>query len=571
MRVKEAVFLILLETVLGCSDPLEELYPDTISNETLPVSCKITISNYEIEIKPWLSHEEDVCYFFLPSSVELDKTFIYPKVKGLLINGKYCYESINFHSLGIKSIDKDGVTISISSDVNDLNIKFLKSRNLPALFIETKSGSLDYVHQNKNNIDSVNVILVEQNGHVDYESFDLQGTLKGRGHGTWGAAKKPYLLKLSKKESILGMRKSKKWVLLANAYDETNLRNWLALTMAQDMGLKSTPQCRFVDVYANSDYIGLYLITEKVSENLLSKEDLEPVLLKIDDSSDGESVFFTERGTQLEIENLGDGDYSVSTVKDVINDFEDLLFSGNWEQSVDIETWVKKYLVDEITQNGDAGARSDYFYYFPGERYLYGGPVWDYDLSLGRNKYICGNPYTFTACREWRTPVGWTPHYSKLLKNDIFSNRVKSCYRDIALPIIQSLIDGGVMAEYNQLEFAINMNAIRWDSFFELVRNNHKPNVLSAEDLVSYLKNRVSFLNSAYIEGTRYHLVQLSYLNNMKGQYMCYSVEDGLPFNHSNNINDPEFTGFRWIEKNSGALFDPSMPVVADVQYILDN
>ena len=50
--------------------------------------------------------------------------------------------------------------------------------------------------------------------------------IRGRGNSTWDIhPKKPYRLKLTDKQSLLGMPSSKDWVLLANYSDKTLLRN----------------------------------------------------------------------------------------------------------------------------------------------------------------------------------------------------------------------------------------------------------------------------------------------------------------------------------------------------------
>ena len=77
-------------------------------------------------------------------------------------------------------------------------------------------------------------------------------------------AKKPYLLKLTRKSDFLGMRPAKKWVFLANAADETNLRNKIVYDFARRLDFGFVPDSRFADVFLNGRYTGLYLITEKV-------------------------------------------------------------------------------------------------------------------------------------------------------------------------------------------------------------------------------------------------------------------------------------------------------------------
>lgn len=66
---------------------------------------------------------------------------------------------------------------------------------------------------------------------------DTEGYVRVRGNSTADAAKKRYTFKFSEKTNLFKMGKAKKWVLLANCFDPTLLRNAVALKMAQDMGL----------------------------------------------------------------------------------------------------------------------------------------------------------------------------------------------------------------------------------------------------------------------------------------------------------------------------------------------
>ncbi len=51
--------------------------------------------------------------------------------------------------------------------------------------------------------------------------------IRGRGQGSWGMDKNPYKIKLEEKADLFGMGKSKTWVLLANYFDDSLMRNWL--------------------------------------------------------------------------------------------------------------------------------------------------------------------------------------------------------------------------------------------------------------------------------------------------------------------------------------------------------
>ena len=60
------------------------------------------------------------------------------------------------------------------------------------------------------------------------------------------------------------MSEAKKWILTANYYDGTFIRNKIGFQLAQEAGLNNTPDSRFVDLYVNGRYWGLYQLTERI-------------------------------------------------------------------------------------------------------------------------------------------------------------------------------------------------------------------------------------------------------------------------------------------------------------------
>lgn len=572
--LKLNLLMIILLSGAGCSESEIDntlnsslIQLDSLSLDNIPLDCFVETSDSIFNIQPWYSYEDSICYFFLPSLAELNNVYLTTKGYSLYAYGKQLGNKTYLSNLGISSLMNEPIVSFVGNWGSNLKVVFLKSHNVPSLFLKTGSGSLDNIHKDKNNVEPVNISLLDEKGELRFSSLDYSSTIKGRGHGTWTMEKKPYLLKLSESTALLGMGKGKKWVLLANAADETNLRNWIAFRIAEGVGLKGTPKGKYVDVYANGNYLGLYFMTEKVSPKLVKKGDSEPVLVRIDDSVEKDS-FKTNRGTIMEVDNVGGGDYALDVVKYTMNHFEDVLFSGQWDDYVDIDSWAKKYLVDEITENGDAGCRSNYFYYYPGSLYVYGGPIWDYDLSLGRTKYQCGNPKTFIARREWITPDQWTPHYSLLLSNPVFKNKVKSLFISHFIPVITSLMNSEIEEKFQELKYSRKMNKIRWRSIYALIKKIHRPTVFSSNDLISYLSERVSFLRSAYVDGRKYHLVQMTYKIWDSTSYMCFSVEDGRPFHSAISFDLSEFPGYHWIDRYTGEDYDSSQIVTKDRQFI---
>ena len=93
--------------------------------------------------------------------------------------------------------------------------------------------------------------------------YEGKTEIKGRGNSTWGLPKKPYRLKFDKKSDVLGIGSNKHWVLLANYYDTSLLRNTLAYNLAADLNMTYTATVH-VDVVINGTKRGNYQLCEQI-------------------------------------------------------------------------------------------------------------------------------------------------------------------------------------------------------------------------------------------------------------------------------------------------------------------
>lgn len=131
-------------------------------------------------------------------------------------------------------------------------------------------------------VDSVSLIFTNQSGDIDYKGY---GRIKGRGNSTWtNSPKKPYTIKLYEKASLTGLPKDKSWVLLANYFDPTQLRNSVASFISSKISyLEYTPHYKFVFLTLNNTPCGIYQIGEKlkIGENRVNIGD-DGFLLEVD-------------------------------------------------------------------------------------------------------------------------------------------------------------------------------------------------------------------------------------------------------------------------------------------------
>lgn len=551
------IICTLLLITFGIYGYIHTEYAESIS--IVPLSFTVESNGNSVDIS--LYQADDTHYYvFLPSYAKMD------------------YVTINMSSKGNISIDD----ISLSPGMNcqpfstgkeyrfkvnnreNLIIQFCQSANIATMYINTATGSMTRVHNDKEYKQPSSMLLITEDGIT--ACYDNSASIKGRGNSTWNEDKKPYLLKLSSSEALLGMSPSTDWVLLANSLDATNLRNKLIYDFANQTILTWTPKGEFVDVYLNGSYNGLYLLSERIETNAeqLGIDTLQGDFVCKVDLADRWDVmrhpFIGDlSGRELEItipEKLTPQEEQ--RIHSLVRNMEQsILFSPEKDSLsyLDIESWVCKYLIDEIFANGDADLTSSYFYYT--NNTFYAGPLWDYDNTLGssiRNR----NPRAFTAKNYRKAPYFDSDYYYSLYKNDLFFNRICEMYKNDLLPMLDTLISTDIPNLAKQIESASTMNYLRWRTMYD----SSSSTVTTVDSLISYMEERILFLNDAWINNIDYCTVQFE--ADSGGSYFNVSVIRGLYLDNSY----PDLENVVWLNADTGQIFDIAQPITEDISLV---
>jgi|GEM_PF-2066241 len=145
--------------------------------------------------------------------------------------------------------------------------------SLPVIYINTDSGKNPGRNDNSEYLDGS--MRISLNDYYSDCTNDLTGSemkdigIRTRGNSTRTFAgvtqtgKYSYKLKLDKKADLFGMGKSKHWILLANVYDITSMRNKTAYELARALGLTYCDST-WVVLYLNGEYRGLYQFCESI-------------------------------------------------------------------------------------------------------------------------------------------------------------------------------------------------------------------------------------------------------------------------------------------------------------------
>ena len=235
---------------------------------------EIRMAQSENRVRMWFSEEEEKGYFFLPSCVTDHQVRLGDiGENSVQING-------NIYHGGDVFTWEEGCSYELqvtdpSYRSTGYEITFLKSANIPAMFIATESGGLEYLHEDKENEEPGKLCVVRADGATEYQGELLR--ISGRGNSTWEYEKKPSALNLPKAYPLCGLNKGDRWRLLALWCEGSKLDNKIAMDLAQELGLAYSMQGTWVDLYLNGEYRGIYLLTESVTvgEGRVNIYDLE--------------------------------------------------------------------------------------------------------------------------------------------------------------------------------------------------------------------------------------------------------------------------------------------------------
>lgn len=524
----------------------EKQYPLTFSIEHDSHNAAISIHE----------SEEGIYYVFLPSYADLTTLKILTSEQSnvflgdvRIADGMTCEE---FNLETAYPLTVDGQYLA--------ELMFYQSANVATMYIDTVTGSIDRLNRDKAYSEQASVMLYTAEGILN--STDSKAYIKGRGNATWHYGKKPYLLTLSSAGDLLGMGEATKWVLLANAADANNLNNKLVMDLARQTGQWWVPENAFVDLYVNGEYTGLYLLTEKVEVGP-SRLDIDPYsdefLCKVDLEKRRRSLknpIKTQLGRTVEISSPDPlSEQERIDIINKINQMEEIIISGSDLSEVenfDLDSWVQKYLLDEISANIDADLVSSYFYYSDGV--FFGGPVWDYDMSFGNESRNISST-AFLAKNKYKADGYQSLYYHALCANESFRTRMCELYQSEFLPVLNQLIEHGISDLAAEIQAASRMN----DLCRRITEGRDPATVHTVDGLISYLEERVSFLTHAWLGGAEYCSVQFE--NSHNAPYMNLSVRKGnlLVSDHVDLENTV------WIEKSTGNVVDFSQPIWSDM------
>lgn len=545
---KNKIALYLMTVLLLLVLILSEL----ILMSDIPFSVVVKTDTGSENIKCW--ENGDVLYVFLPSGADADevKLAVDPllpvwidgqRVGGGTVCGDFPFFaelSLTYRKLG-RSYEK--------------SVFFCQSANVPTLYIDTASGSMDYIHEEKGNAEAGFLRLYRTDGTLDSSAQIMR--INGRGNGTWVGNKKPYSMELNQKADLLGMGAAKRWILLADYLDPTGIHNKMCYDFAAAAGCAYSPECQWVDLYLNGNYEGLYLLSERneVDPQRVDIPESDSFLIckELEFNSEGRSysAIHSHREFFYRIHHAG---MEEDWIREIWQSVEDAIYAEDGidprtgrslEELIDLDSWAQQYLMWDCFMDLDAAFTSKYFYYDPDSDLVFAGPIWDMDhIFYG----IDGLPISVLSSGRlfvWGTEQ--ESMFYHLSQKACFRQALQRLYWQDFRPLLLELVEIGMDRYMDQFEAGGILNSIRWD------KHGSRE---AAEDHKNILLERIGFLDEYLGHEEDFCVISFSTLD--------FHLWRSVAVRRGETADFLSADGKTWLNYRTGEPFDVSVPVTED-------
>ena len=501
-------------------------------------------------------------YLFLPGGLDLAEARIWFAGSGeVTVNGTKLRSGDRVP--GLKA--DEAAVIRYSG--RGYSVRVMQGSPIPALFVNTATGDMKKIDRSKEYKEAADLLMFNGDGSAAYDG--ALEHMKLRGHTSALFNKKGYTIKLAQKTDLLGMGKAKKWVLTSNARDHSLIRNQICFGLAACVGLPYTPECRPVELYLNHSYNGAYILQEKVEigENRVDIRDLEKATEAVNEKplsdypaasskryakgkykyvdipenpeditggylmeyecsderyGSGPSVYTTTRGKLIVVQ---EPEYASKAQMDYVSafmqGFENAIFAADgvdpdtgkrYDEFIDFESLVLKYMLEEISKNLD-GNKSSQFFYKPADdesKLAFAGPAWDYDSTFGDYGRAKDSKGLVVPTGFYHNTVDkngyWWPH---LYEKPEYYEAVRRMWQERYAPALRAVLglekdeSGHVrsIADYAAaIEKTAAMNFILWPmrQSSENIARCGKTFKANIEYLTDYITKRYEFLEGEW-------------------------------------------------------------------------
>ena len=537
---------------IGEEDPT--LIQET-ANLLTEATLSIRTSGSSRELKGYYSENEDAWCFAIPEGTDENKR----EINLIFSNG-----DIDFLELSL-----DQTEIEYDYDNIHYRFEFLKNDTIPSVFIDTNDENgdgLTYLNEDKQNQLSGETTILNENGATVYTGIIER--INGRGNDSWLLApKKGYSLKLKVSADILGMGANKDFALLSGYRDNSLMTYKIIQDMSKEMQLPNAPESRFVNLYVDGKYIGMYLLTEKMEidnnrfplnnlykqtkkmngDNLegfqqehwkstdtkaekiwydIKKEPADYTggyLLEVDtqDYDDIQSRFVSDRGISITLKsNTYASENQVNYASEYWQDFENAVFSEDgyndkgkyYAEYIDLESFANQWAMYELTE--DTSMTGSIYFYKDSDDYgdgrLHAAYLWDVEHSFVEEEHLTESWIMGPRMKQDLTNAAG--FWLALYQHDDFAQMVSQEWANKILPAVQKLLNTEELIEPDGLSSISGYErAYTYAGTLNSTRWTHCNWWDKGEGIRLFLTERMEFLNQtlpAYYMDYDYYKLQ---------------------------------------------------------------
>lgn len=379
------------------------------------------------------------------------------------------------------------------------------SLQFPAIHIDTE-GSAPIVSKEE----YLNCYITVSNTAEGYAMEGALGQVRGRGNTSFQVDKCSYKIKFDERTDLFGMGDARDWALISNHFDLSIVRNYIAYAVASKFETQRfASKNRFIDLYVNGEYRGVYLVCEQVEvqENRVnitegSTEVDTGYLIELDSRAEDRGFYVFGKFHAIKTPNPNKGELSAEQTTYIfkyVSKAHSTILKKSWSEVcelVDVESFAEAYIIYELFKCVDVGFASFYMYKEAGGK-LTAGPVWDFDRSMGNVENKGDSRYYDTL---WaRKDNMW---FLGLFMHEEFEMLVREKLEKYLPTVRQTLEACYIYLEAHEESF--NRNFERWDILGGYVYPN--PSELNRlqtwrehlDWLKVYIENSLNFMVKSY-------------------------------------------------------------------------
>ena len=395
--------------------------------------------------------------------------------------------------------------------------------NLPVIYIDTQGNT---VNSEMQVMTKFSILNSEDDGEFhnikEIPDFTLNAGVNYRGASSSAFDKKQYrvtfykdsTMKKKRDYDLFGMGSGDSWILNGPFLDKSMARNYLVYSLGSEV-MEWAPDCKYVELFVDGRYQGVYLLLEPVSQGIGRLDLSEYALMS------GETAYIVSRdrvGTDFDPLNTF-GKYAGYTSNDLyvnypgqkniteseykwitkdISEFEMALYGENFKDPkkgyaayIDVDNFVDYYILNEVVLNHDAGNLSTYAYKeIDGKLKMV---LWDYNNCYDNYQWFAEDFDAF-----YLPEMAW---FERLLQDEAFVDKVVNRYyelreNELSVDHMYDILD---TAE-NTMGDAIDRNYMVWGYIFEYnIMSEKRRHIASYEDADAQLRysiiRRFNFLD----------------------------------------------------------------------------